>query len=49
MSATLSYDEGAVDSSAAAQFMATLRDLLEAPQSLMLGRPIRSLVVEAEF
>ena len=48
MNATLSYDEGAVSSVAAAQFMSTLQNLLESPQSLLLGRSIQSMAADDE-
>ena len=38
MNATLSYDEEAISPTAAATFMSTLRNLLESPQSMLLGR-----------
>lgn len=37
MTATLSYDEEAINSVEAATFMSSLRNLLESPHSLLLG------------
>lgn len=37
MTTTLSYDEDAISSSAAATFMSTLRSLLESPGSMLVG------------
>ena len=40
MSTTLSYDGDAISAVAAATFMTTLRNLLESPQSLILGQRV---------
>lgn len=38
MNATLSYDQSAISSVAAATFMATLQNLLESPENIILGK-----------
>nr|CAG4634897.1 EOG090X08YX [Alona affinis] len=44
MTATLSYDGGAISAVAAATFMTTLRNLLESPQNLILGQSVNQQV-----